>query len=254
MFTPAGRDSLRDALVAAARADQRIAAAALTGSAASGTTDRWSDIDLALSVARQADFSAVLADWTGLMYREHGALHHMDLRRGATNYRVFLLASTLQVDIALSPAAEFGAIAPTFLLLFGTSADLPRVPPPDPAHLVGLGWLYALHARSSIARGRAWQAEYMISGVRDHVIALACLRHGVTAVQGRGSDDLPPDVLACLADALVSSLETAELRRALAAVVEALHTEITAVDAGLASRLAGALRELAAPDAGGTVG
>jgi hypothetical protein len=28
-----------------------------------------------------------------------------------------------------------------------------------------MGWLYALHARSSIARGRVWQAEYMISWV-----------------------------------------------------------------------------------------
>lgn len=63
----------------------------------------------------------MLADWTVLMYRQHGALHHMDVLSGATVYRAFLLASTLQVDIAFAPEAEFGAIAPTFRLIFGTA-------------------------------------------------------------------------------------------------------------------------------------
>jgi hypothetical protein len=98
----------------------------------------------------------------------------MDVLSGATVYRVFVLASTLQVDIAFAPEAEFGAIAPTFRLIFGTAVDRAPAPAPGAAELIGLGWLYALHARSSIARGRAWQAEYMISGVRDHVLALAC--------------------------------------------------------------------------------
>jgi hypothetical protein len=119
------------------------------------------------------------------MYRQHGALHHMDVLSGATVYRVFLLASTLQVDIAFAPDAEFGAIA-TFRLIFGTAVDRLPAPAPGAAELIGLGWLYALNARSGIARGRAGQAEYMISGVRDHVLALACLRHGLPAVQGRG--------------------------------------------------------------------
>ena len=160
--------------------------------AALGAEDRWSDIDLALGLAADADLGEVMADWTQVMYRDHGAVDHLDIAPRATVYRVFLLASTLQVDLAFSPAAEFGAIAPTFRLIFGTPAERPQSPPPGAAELVGMGWVYALHARSSIARGRAWQAEYMISGVRDHVLALACLRHGVPAVQGRGMDRLPP--------------------------------------------------------------
>ena len=92
------------------------------------------------------------------MYQQHGALHHMDVLSGATVYRVFLLASTLQVDIAFWPAAEFGATAPTFRLIFGTAVTRAPSPPPAAAQLIGLGWLYALHARSSLARGRAWQA------------------------------------------------------------------------------------------------
>src|SRR5437868_1274520 len=131
MFTPEGRTRLRDALVAAARADPRITAAALTGSAAAGAEDRWSDIDLALGVAADADPARVVADWTDRVYQEGGAVHHLDVHFGDTLFRVFLLESTLQVDIAFWPATLFGAYGPSFRLLFGTANDRPHRPPPS---------------------------------------------------------------------------------------------------------------------------
>src|SRR5438445_39891 len=81
-------------------------------------------------------------------------------------------------------------------------------------------------ALTSIARGRAWQAEYMISGMRDQVLALACLRHGVPAVEGRGIDRLPPEATEAVATGLVRALDAAELRRAFRVVTEALIAEI----------------------------
>jgi hypothetical protein len=155
------------------------------------------------------------------------------------------------VDIAFAPEGEFGPTAPTFRLLFGRAAD--RMPADGAASgvaeraasLAGMAWLYALHARSSLARGRVWQAEYMISGVRDHVLALACVRYGVPAVQGRGMDQLPAEVLAGFAAGLVRSVEAGELERAFRAVTESLIAEIGLADDGLAGRLSGVLRELA---------
>jgi hypothetical protein len=182
VFDPAERQMLRDALVAAARADSRITGAALTGSAARDAEDRWSDIDLAFGIAADTDRSRVVADWTARMYAEQGAVHHLDVTSGAVLYRVFLLASTLQVDLAFAPSAEFRATAATFRLLFGTAAEPALHPGPAAAELAGLGWLHALHARSCLRRGRVWQAEYMLSGVRDYALALACLRHGLPAV------------------------------------------------------------------------
>jgi predicted nucleotidyltransferase len=244
VFTTVERQRLRDRLVSAAHSDARVTGAAITGSAAVGREDQWSDIDLALCLSADADHDRVVDDWTGRMYADHAAVHHLDVHRDATLYRVFLLASTLQVDIAFWPAAEFGAIAPTFRLVFGTANERPAGPAPSAAELIGLAWLHALHARSSIARGRVWQSEYMISGVRDNVLALACLRHGTPARQGRGMDSLPPQATAVLAGALVRSLDLAELRRAFAVTTEALLAEVEHVDPGLSARLAGPLREL----------
>ncbi|MDP9362922.1 MAG: nucleotidyltransferase domain-containing protein [Chloroflexota bacterium] len=209
-------------MIEAARTDARITAAAVTGSAAIGAADRWSDIDLALGLDLATDRDRVVADWTERMYRTCGAVHHLDVFRESILYRVFLLASTLQVDLAFWPATEFGAIAPTFRLLFGIANERPTRPAPAAADLIGMGWLYALHARSTIARGRFWQVEYMVSGVRDQVLALACLRHELPAVQARGIDDLPPVATAAVAEALVRSLEATELRRAFGVVIDAL--------------------------------
>lgn len=245
MFTAEDRERLRDELVLGARADVRISAAALVGSSALGREDRWSDIDLALGLACDADRTPAIADWTDRMYSEHAAVHHLDVTRGETVYRVFLLSSTLQVDISFWARAEFGAIGPAFRLLFGTAATLRIAAAPSAVELVGMGWLYALHARSSIARGRVWQAEYMISAMRDQVLALACLHHGVPAGQGRGMDSLPPEATAAVAPALVRSLDIPELKRAFAAITQALLVETERADPGLAARLTEQLRELA---------
>ncbi len=245
MFSAEDRERLRAELVSVARADARISGAALTGSAVLGREDRWSDVDLALCVAPDADRAQVIADWTDVMYGVHGAVHHVDLTQRETVYRVFLLPSTLQVDISFWSPAEFGALGPSFRLLFGTTAKSASAAGPSAVELIGMGWLYALHARSSIARGRVWRAEYMVSGVRDQVFALACVRYGVPAVHGRGMDSLPRETTAGLEKALVRSLDIPELKRAFIVIVEALLAETEQSDLRLANRLAGPLRELA---------
>ena len=245
MFSPQERDRLREEIVAAARADERITGAAITGSSALGHQDEWSDIDLFFGVRDAAELAGAMTNMTELMYREHGALHHFDVVAGPATYRVFLMASTLQVDLAFTPASSFGAVAPSFKVLFGEPVERSQHAPPTAMSLLDFGWLYALHARSSIERGKVWQAEYMISLIRDQVIAAACVRHGLPAREGRGVDGLPPNEKQRFEGTLVRSLEPAEQRRALRAAIECLVDEVSNVDARLAARIEPALRELA---------
>ena len=232
--------------MAAAQADERISGVAITGSMARGAVDRWSDIDLAFGVADPARLREALGDWTDRMHRDHGAVHHFDVTRGSWVYRVFLLQSTLQVDLAFAPASEFGALSPTFRLLSGTSVELPQAQAPSAEEMIGLGWLYALHSRSCIERGKVWQAEYMISAVRDQALALTALRHGLAAVQGRGFDKLPRKVTAPLEGGLVRSLDIDELKRAFRIATRCLLEEVRHSDPTLAGRLDGPLTELSA--------
>jgi len=244
MFTGDERERVRGRLLELARADVSVAAAAITGSHVARMEDEWSDIDLAFRLAAGLEPADVGEAWTGRMYEDHGAVDHLDVWSGSTLFRVFLLSSSMQVDLSFWPCETFAASGASFRLLFG-EANKPRSSSsPTAETLIGMGWLYALHARSSIARGRNLQALYMVNGLRDHVVSLACLRHGLPADQGRGVDDLPPDVMQTIAKTLVRGLKRSELSTAFANAITALIDEAEQIDPGLASRLREPAREL----------
>ncbi len=244
VFSQRERHDLREGLVAAARADDRIIAAAVVGSAAAAREDEWSDIDLALRLAPGLEPVDVGDAWTGRMYEDCGAVDHLDVWSGSALFRVFLLSSSMQVDLSFWPSDAFAASGTSFRLLFGEANEANPLPLPTPEALIGMGWLHALHARSSIARGRNLQALYMVNGVRDHVVSLACLRHGLPSHQSRGVDDLPPEVIETIAETLVCGLRRSDLSTAFANAITALIDEAELIDAGLASRLREPAREL----------
>jgi hypothetical protein len=245
MFTTGRRQQVRAQLLDRAREDERVVGAAITGSAARGAEDRWSDVDLFFGVATGEPVADVLGAWSAFAYRELGAVRHFDLRAGSAIYRAFLLSDLLEVDLGFAPAAEFGPLGEgDFHVVFGDAAQRQSADV-DPGHVIGLAWHHVLHARTSIERGCAWRAEYWISGIRDHILTLACLRLGLPAAHAKGADELPLDITAPLREALVGGLDAAELTRALRATTRALLGELRETDAGVAAALEGPLAELA---------
>lgn len=243
MFSVGDRDRVHNRVLEMAEADPRVVAAAVVGGLADGGGDRWSDLDLTFAVADAVPVLDVLEDWTRDVAAEFDAVHLFDLPTAASIYRVFLLPGCLQVDLSFTPASQFGARGPRFGLLFGTAVDLAQAPAESANDLFGLGVHHAVRARFCIERGRRWQAEYWISGVRDQALALACRRHGLAVAHGRGFDDLPPEVLELFADALVRSLDPEELGRALSSAVAGLLRESSEA-AELAASVEEQLREL----------
>jgi hypothetical protein len=246
VFTTEDRDRVRDRLVEMARSDPRIVSAALIGSLALGGGDRWSDLDLTFGLAQDASMNDLIADWTDRMRAEFDAAHLFDLPYLSTMYRVFLLPNDLQVDLSFTPGAEFGALGPKFELLFGTAVERAHFPVPSADDLFGLAAHHALRARFCIERGRLWQAEYWISGIRDQALALACLRRGLATSYGRGFDQLPADVRDRFDDALVRTVERAELLRALERAIDGLLGQSDQVG-HLASKVGAQLRQLVSP-------
>jgi hypothetical protein len=231
----AERDRTRKRLLELASADEGVAAAANTGSYVSGGGDEWSDIDLAFAI--RGELAPALDRWTELLYQSFAAIHHWDLPFGSTIYRVFLLPNCLEVDIAFTPAVEFGPRGPNWRTVFGETVKLAQGGAQARDDLVGLAWHHVLHARACIERGKPWQAEWLIGGVREQVLALACLRLGHTTRYAKGTDLLPPELTAPLQETLVHSLDEDELRRALAAAAIALVAELERTDSALAARL-----------------
>lgn len=234
---------MRERLLGLAQDDPDVVGAAITGSYTTDGGDEWSDVDLAFGI--RGELVPALERWTGILAREFDALHHWDLPWSSSVYRAFLLPDWLEVDIAFTPEDDFAPQASTWRTVFGEPVDVPRSAPPPADELVGLAWHHALHARACIERGKPWQAEWLISGLRDHVLALACGRLGLRTRFAKGADELPPEVRAPLAEALVRSLDEAELRRALAVAATAYAGELDHADPPLAERLRPMLAELA---------
>jgi predicted nucleotidyltransferase len=257
VFTAEQRDALRERVLRLAEEDERVVAGAVVGSFAVDSADRFSDVDLTFGIADHAQVADVLDDWTHTLTDELDAVRLADLERGPTTYRVFLLPEALQFDLSMTPAARFRPAGPRFRLLFGeTATGEPEVPtqpvtgdlfiptPPVAEAIFGWGVIYALHARACIGRGRLWQAEHYVGAVRDHALSLACLRHGLPAMQARSYDDLPAETLARFEDAHVGSVEPATLRAALAASVLTLIRESAEAHLSHADVVAERLAEL----------
>jgi hypothetical protein len=244
VFTVEERDRIRERVLEMAHADARVVAGAEVGSRAAGGGDRWSDLDLTFGLAPGAAARDVLAEWTASLAEEFGAVHLFDLPFLSSIYRVFLFPGHLQVDLSVTPAAEFGALGPSFRLLFGEAVERkPPAPPPVRDHF-GLAVHHAVRARFCIERGRVWQAEHWISGVRDEALAIACRRRGLEWRYARGADQLPAEAIAVARESLVRSLDRDELMRALSRAIEALLQESGEVP-DLAASVAGSLRSLA---------
>lgn len=119
MFSIPERQALRDRLLDAARRDDQVTAAAIVGSGALDHEDAWSDIDLALRVGDGHAPADVAAEWTTRIYENEGAVDHLDVWSDTTLFRVFLLDSSLQVDLSFYSSDRFAASGASFRLAFG---------------------------------------------------------------------------------------------------------------------------------------
>jgi hypothetical protein len=237
MFTVERRDALYEDVLRLAMADERVVAGAVVGSLAVDEADRFSDVDLTFGISDRAPVATVLDDWTRALGDELSAVRLVDLDRGSTTYRVFLLPDLLQLDLSMTPASRFRPAGPRFRLLFGEMpasesetqpsvvGDLFIPTPHTPSAIFGWGVVYAIHAYRCVERGRIWQSEHYVGAVRDHALSLACLRVGVPAVQARGYDELPSETLARFAATHVGAVGPVELRAALASSTAALIHE-----------------------------
>jgi hypothetical protein len=229
-------------VVALAERDERIVAAAVIGSLALGDGDDWSDLDLTFGLAEDASLQDVLADWSRDLADAFDAVVLFDLESRELTYRVFLFPAWLQVDLSFGVGSTVRA-RDRFRPVFGPSR-VEQVEPESAMRLFGLAVLWARHALVAIERGQPWHAEYCVSQIRHEALALACLRRDLPTAHGKGFDRLPQDVRGRFDEALVRSLEPAELRRALAVAVAGLLDE--ASDVGSA-QVEAQLRELTSP-------
>ncbi|MFC3452895.1 nucleotidyltransferase domain-containing protein [Amycolatopsis speibonae] len=193
-------------------------------------------------LADDADEPSVVARWTRSLDDDFGVADTLDvISREGVRYRVFLLYSSLQIDLSFWPRELFRATENGFRLVFGQANEPTRSPEPASEQTIGMAWLYALHARSAIARERTWQAVTMLDELRDQIITLLCRRHGLNPWHGREVDRLPAPDLEALRAARATSVDLTELERSRQALLRQYLTAVEHHDAKRAAALRRAL-------------
>jgi predicted nucleotidyltransferase len=247
MFSVLERSEIRAWLVARAKADPRIAGAALVGSGARDAEDEWSDIDLVLQLDPTADESLLVEDWTRAIDETRGIADTLDVFAGGVRYRVFFLRSSLQIDVSFWPHDQFRATEPTFRVLFGTPNTATEPMRLDAGETIGLGWLYAIHARSAVARGKLWQATMMLDDLRNSLVALKCIRLGLNPWHGRDVDRLPLTDRAALETSRAHQVTVGDLESSRVLLTSQFLDEVALHDYDRFTRLSGPFAELSRP-------
>jgi predicted nucleotidyltransferase len=221
LYTPEERNEVASRLLALLREDERVERADLSGSAASGYTDRWSDVDLFVTVAPGVDQQAVADSWIPRVYDALPVVHHFAVAFGEHHVRGFLLENLLEVDLGFQPAVvEDG-----------------EWPGPDAESEAGFAWHDVLHAGVAISRGRPWRAQYYIGLLRWRTLTLATARLGYEFSEYKDVDDLPAELLTALEAGLPRSLKRDELLRAARAATNVFFNELAIHRPQLAERL-----------------
>jgi predicted nucleotidyltransferase len=214
LYTPDERDEIAQRLTGLLSADQRIVRAELGGSGASGYADRWSDVDVVVIAEDGVDHLELADDWAERMYELFPVVHDFRVSFGVEHVRGFLLENFLELDLGFQPPG--GRQDDEGEAWWGT----------DPRTEAGFAWHDVLHAVVAIRRGRPWRAHYYIGLLRWRTLALA----GADMSEYKGADDVRPELLAELADALPRSLESDELVRATRAVTRLFFAELRRLD------------------------
>ena len=234
MFTERERERVRHWLLEAAEADPDVVGAAIVGSYAAGTSDRWSDIDLAFAVT---DVPQALERWTAWLEQEFAVRHHWDLPAGVTTYRVFLLPGWSRGRHRLQARGRLrcarAQMADGVRRGSTTSACAARK-----CQRHSWAWL-----APRLARLRVRSARPVVAGrPLAQRLAGSALRAGVPSPWSshsvrQGAAPTSERAAGAFGATLARSVEPAELTRALTAMLEIFDDELRLADPSLAERI-----------------
>lgn len=222
MFTSEFREKVREEIIANAKLDGRISSAAEVGSYARNAQDRWSDIDLTFGFDDTVSIDTILNSWTEYVSSQFSGVPILDIQRGKTIYRVFILPGCLQVDLSFTPQTGFGSAGPDFMLHYGRQDKNTQITPPNAAELYGYMVHHLVRVRICIERNRLWQAEFWLNEARNYALKLCCLFRGLKTDHGRGFDDLPSDILEPYKNSFVKQPTREEITKGLSVILSQL--------------------------------
>ena len=237
-YTPEERQQILDALLDALKGDGCITGVLVVGSAAVGFQDDYSDIDLSVVMATEADVEPVFRDWDGKIQALFPVVTRFETHYGPNSFLYgFLLDSLLELDIGFLCLNNLVARRPYWQIVFDRSGQIQTIMEASlvskPTTLKSARcqqslesiWHYIMHCAICLRREQNWRAVYYLDMVRQQTIELAGLRLGLETKNYRQVDQFPADLLLSWQQSLPSDLSPGKIMRALQTAVQCFFDE-----------------------------
>jgi predicted nucleotidyltransferase len=216
----------------ACRRDDRVVAAFLGGSLASGTADAHSDLDLYL-ITREDAYKQFLDERQEFMRRLGTPVFCDDFSEFGFDMLLFIYEDGTYGELALAPETSFlhvhggpyrvlvdkqGLLESLTFPYFAPGHDDRRR---EVARSLVWFWRELLYAAKSLARGRLWSTGYYVERLRRHVKTLLDHHHNRSAAPGPAKplEATIPEEDRAAVNATYGRMEPADLARALNALV-----------------------------------
>lgn len=179
-----------DSIVEVAVDDARISAVLVAGSAATGTTDAWSDLDLVV-VCREEAWPAILDERVAFAARAGALLEAFTGEHvGEPRLLICLYGPPLvHVDLKFVTADALAERVDEPRVLFDRDGEAARAlaagtahyPPPDLPWIEARFWIWVHYAATKLGRGECLEAAQMLAWLRWRALGpLALLEAGAT--------------------------------------------------------------------------
>ena len=241
LFTHGERQRVLDTLLDALKDDGRIAGALVVGSGAVGFKDDFSDVDLAVVIASEADVEPVFRDWDGKIRALFPVVTRFETHYGPNAFLYgFLLENFLELDIGFVCLNNLVARRPHWQIAFDRSGKIQSImeaslvnkfEPKAPdyyQHYLNSVWHYIMHSAICVRRKQSWRAVYYLGMVRQQTLELAGLRLGLETKNFRQVDQLPSDILLPLQQSFPSELNPEKIMHAIQTASQCFFNEVAA--------------------------
>jgi len=239
LFTTADRKNVMDEIIAFTEKNEHIMALIAVGSGAFGYIDELSDLDMFVAIDSDENLELVMAYVAAQLNERLRFIYFKQMPQ--RKLQVYMSENYLEIDIGYGAYASAAATRKNWKVLFdktGTMNEIMRSTWEENeknfqtneydtklAECSGV-WHYLMHSAVAIKRRQYWRAVAELEFVRNLLIGLLGCRYSLETKRGRDLDKLPENELTALKKTLVSNLTQDALWLNLAALTDAVYTEL----------------------------
>ena len=240
LFSVTDRQDVLDYIISFTQQHEHIVALVAVGSGAYGYIDELSDLDMVVAVDSDENLETVMEYVAAQLRKRLNFIYFKQMPQ--RRLQVYLTESYLEIDIGYGPYTSAAAAQQHWKVVFDKSGTVEqamrgswekRDMASKTAELeqkfvecADSVWHYLMHAAVAIKRKYYWRAVIELDYARSLLISALGFRYSLETNRFGEVDQLPETELAVLAKTLPSGLTPDALWRSLAALTDAVYTEL----------------------------